>query len=375
MISVIEKHHLSKDRQWLPVVVACGLALLLFFALLDLWQIGFGQAAVALAQVFTDKENLLLLLTAATPFIFCGLAIVMAFRAGIYHLGAEAQFVGGMIMAIGVIENTIDYPHAWLLPAIILASAVGGSAIALVIGLLRRQTGLHEILSSAIMVIAARWLFAPAAKLIDPNQPLDDSLTAINMLLPDVFFGIFHYGFFYALMVGVMAMLLHRYHIIFFQLKLMGYGRHAMVETGQQEKKIYWFIMLVGGGLVGIGGAVALLDNWDGLQAGGDNLLPPLWVLTMGAVIVVYLGRMTPLGVVAISLLLGLVVATLKNLGIAIFDQGFFEIFCCLAFLLLLLIDFLYHYEIDMADMLQRARQESLSPDATKAMAKKRKLK
>ena len=375
MIGFIHKHHLAKDHQWWPVVVAGGLAMVLFFVLLGFVHITFGQVLENMVKVFIDKESFLLLLTTATPFIFCGLAAVLAFRAGIYHVGMEAQFVIGMIMAIGVIEKTMASPTTWLLPMVIMAAAAGGAAIALLIGLLRRQTGLHELLSSALMVIAARWLFVPITNNMDPNQSLDNTLAAINNFLPNILFGIFHYGIFYALAAAVVMALLARYHLFFFQLKLMGYGRHVMVEIGKQEKTIYWFIMLLGGAMVGVGGAIALLENWDGLQSGGADLLPSLWLLTMGTLVALYLGRMTPLGVVAVSLILGMVAVTIKNVGIGMFAQGFFEVFCASSFLLLLLMDFLHRYKIDASDILQRARQENTSPDASNTIAKKRKTK
>ncbi len=310
MIALTKKHTVSKDHQWWPVVIAGLFSLLVFFILLAFYHVSFRETFHSMGMIFLDKNIFLSFLTRATPFILCGLVSAMSFRGGIYNLSAEGQFLAGMILSAWIIEKFSEHVGQWLLIIILIGAGTIGMAMSLVVGMLRRQMGTHEILSSIFLVFVAHYSFAGFENSIDWTK----SLTAIDNFLPDIFFNIFHYGIFYALFSALCFSLLYRYHVISFQIKLMGHGRQGIGETGQKESNIYWFIILTGGTIAGLAGAAALVDNWVGMRAGDGSLAVPLWSLTMVVVVAIAMGRMTPWGTMIISLLLAFVATSLKNL-------------------------------------------------------------
>ncbi len=361
MIALTKKHIVSKDHQWWPVVIAGILSLLAFFILLTFYGVSFHETMQAMGMVFTDKNIFLSFLTRATPFILCGLVSAMSFRGGIYNLSAEGQFLAGMILSAWIIQNFSEHVGQWLLIIILIAAGAIGMVMGLVVGALRRQMGTHEILSSIFLVFVAHYSFAGFENNIDWTK----SLTAIDDFLPNVFFNIFHYGIFYALFAALCFSLLYRYHVISFQIKLMGHGRQGIGETGQKEATIYWFIILTGGIIAGLAGAAALVDNWVGMRAGDASLAVPLWSLTMVVVVATAMGRMTPWGTTLASLLLALVATLLKNLEQKTIPiDGLFEIFCVLSLFCLLAIDFMNRYQLDFDTLLSRFRVNVMASEA-----------
>ena len=91
------------------------------------------------------------MLAKATPLIFTGLAVAVAFRAGLFNIGAEGQMTaGGLAAALtGVAFPTL--PAILLVPLCLLAAAHAGALVALVPGWLRARRGVHEVISSIMM--------------------------------------------------------------------------------------------------------------------------------------------------------------------------------------------------------------------------------
>ncbi len=105
----------------------------------------------------------------ATPLLFAGLSVAMAFRAGLFNVGAEGQmYVGGFAAAL--VGAYVPLPWPLLLPAALLAAAIAGAAWGAVPGMLKARFGAHEVINTimlnfiafSLVAWAGQSLFVPA---------------------------------------------------------------------------------------------------------------------------------------------------------------------------------------------------------------------
>src|SRR5690606_37957169 len=89
-------------------------------------------------------------LTYATPLIFTGLAVGLAFRAGLFNIGAQGQLIFGMIGAL-IVGFSLSLPAIVHIPLAVAAGALAGAAFGAVPGVLKATTGAHEVISSIML--------------------------------------------------------------------------------------------------------------------------------------------------------------------------------------------------------------------------------
>ncbi len=137
-----------------PVIVAW--AVLITFALTAGPILLAGANPIAaygefLVVPLTSRFSILEVLVAATPILFTGAAVAIAFRAGYWNIGAEGQLLLGAIAAAGVGAAAGDLPPIIVLPAMLVAGALAGAAWALVPALLRVRFGIDEVVTTLLL--------------------------------------------------------------------------------------------------------------------------------------------------------------------------------------------------------------------------------
>ena len=137
-----------------PVIV--GWAVLITFALTAGPILLAGANPIAaygefLVVPLTSRFSILEVLVAATPILFTGAAVAIAFRAGYWNIGAEGQLLLGAIAAAGVGAAAGALPPIVVLPAMLLAGGVAGAAWALVPALLRVRFGIDEVVTTLLL--------------------------------------------------------------------------------------------------------------------------------------------------------------------------------------------------------------------------------
>lgn len=256
-------------------------------------------------EPLTNYRGVSELLLKATPLILIGIGLSFGFRAGVWNIGAEGQFIAGAIS--GGTVALLFHPDGgwWLLSAMMLAGVLGGMAWAAIPALLKTRFQANEILTSLMLVYVAdlllRW--AVTGPLKDPqsfNFPeskLFQSAAQMPLLLPG---SRAHVGFLVALVVAAVAAVLLGRHMIGFQLRVLGEAPRAARFAGFSERGIVWLSFLVSGGLAGLAGLFE--------AAGPVGQLVPALPSGYGfaAIIVAFLGRLRPPGIVLAGLLLGL---------------------------------------------------------------------
>lgn len=247
-------------------------------------------------------------LTEATPLIFTGLAVALAFRAGLFNIGGEGQvLIGGMTAVLAGFAIT-GLPWFIHLPIAVLAGFLGGAVWGFIPGFLKAKTGAHEVIVTIMLnYIALRLvdyllkssLFQregrndPISKNIEDSAQLPGLLTWLDPAMK------VHLGLFIAIgAAAVVWWLLFRTNTGF-EFRAVGANPSAARYAGMSVTKVYILVMTIAGGLAGLAGTgqvLGLLDRASpGFSAG----------LGFDGIAVALLGRSNPWGVVGAALLFG----------------------------------------------------------------------
>jgi simple sugar transport system permease protein len=241
----------------------------------------------------------------ATPLILIGLGLAVCFRSNVWNIGAEGQFIVGAIVASGVAMQADASTGRWIVAAVIVAGMVGGMAWAGIVAFLRDRFNANEILVSLMLVYVADQLlgylvYGPWKDPAGYNFP--QTITFLKATqIPKLFTGYrVNIGLLIALAaVGVFWVLLFRTYAGF-QLQVGGLAPAAARYAGFSSRKALWLALLLSGGMAGLAGALEV--------AGPLGQLTPHVPAGYGfaAIIVAFVGRLHPVGVVFSAILMSM---------------------------------------------------------------------
>jgi ABC-type uncharacterized transport system permease subunit len=241
----------------------------------------------------------------AAPLIIIGVGLSIAYRANVWNIGAEGQYIMGGLAATGVALATYSLSGWWILPLMILAGIGGGALYASVPALLRTRLGVNEILTSLMLTYASVQLIyylvrAPWKDPMGMGQP-QTRIFAEAARLPFIIPGtVVHLGVPIAIVVALVAWFIMSRSVFGYQMKVVGAAPHAARYGGFSEHKTIWLALLVSGALAGLAGALEV--------AGPFQRMSPAFPTNYGftAIIVAFLGRLNPLGVVIAGIVLAI---------------------------------------------------------------------
>ncbi len=241
----------------------------------------------------------------ATPLLLIALGLAVCFRSNVWNIGAEGQYVLGAIAASGVALLADGTTGKWIVMAIMLAGIAGGMFWAGITAWLRDRFNANEILVSLMLVYVAVQLlsFMVAGPWKDPqgyNFPQTKNFDLVTRI-PRLFDGSrISIGVFFAL-GGVVAawIFLFRTRAGFAQ-QVGGLAPAAARYAGFSSRRALWLALLVSGGTAGLAGALEV--------AGPIGQLTPYVPAGYGfaAIIVAFVGRLHPLGMVFSALLMSM---------------------------------------------------------------------
>lgn len=241
---------------------------------------------------------------AATPLILTGLAVALPFRAGMFNIGGEGQFLVGAF-AGGLVGFGIDgLPLVVHLPLALAAGMAGGFAWGWIPGILKARTGAHEVivtimLNNVAIFLSDYLLSTDVYQRPDRDDPIS-KLVATSAQLPRFLGGSrIHLGIAVALLAAFGAWWLVQRSTFGFETQAVGRNPAAARTAGMNPNRVFWSIMAIGGALAGLGGYIQL--------AGVQRTLAPGFAAGAGfdGITVALLGRGSALGVVAAALLFG----------------------------------------------------------------------
>ena len=245
------------------------------------------------------------LVVKATPLLLIALGLALCFRSNVWNIGAEGQYILGAMAASGVALLATPDTSRWIVLPILLAGVLGGMAWGGVTALLRDRFNASEILVSLMLVYVATLLlgymvYGPWKDPAGYNFPQTKNFELVTRI-PRLFEGSrLSIGVLLAL-VGAAALwvFLFRTRAGFAQ-QVGGVAPAAARYAGYSSRRALWLALLVSGGAAGLAGALEV--------AGPIGQLTPYVPAGYGfaAIIVVYVGRLHPIGMVFSAILMSM---------------------------------------------------------------------
>lgn len=236
----------------------------------------------------------------AAPLICAGLGVSLAFRAGMFNIGAQGQLIVGAICA-GYVGFTYDLPIVVHLLVAAAAGIAGGALWGGIAGLLKAQTGAHEVITTIMLNYVATSLLLylltkDAFQREGSNNPRSEA-AADTALFPQIL-GV-HSGVLVAFAAAFAVWWLLERSTLGFEMRAVGANADAARTAGMSVPKVYTTTMLVAGALAGLAAVQQILGHHDSLTANVAG------AIGFDAITVALLGRATPLGTVLAGLLFG----------------------------------------------------------------------
>lgn len=243
-------------------------------------------------------------LVSATPLIFTGLSVALAFRVGLFNIGGEGQFLVGAALAAIAGFSFAGLPWFIHLPLAVLAGFVGGALWGFVPGILKARTGAHEVIVTIMMNYIAfnliNWaLKTPLVQREGRSDPISKAVEPSAYLVGLVDGLRIHWGIVIAIVVAIAVSWFLFRSTKGFEFRAVGLNPSAARYAGISIGWSTMMSMVIAGGLAGLGGAAVMLGQSHALTPGfsGDYGFTGIAVALIGA--------NRPLGVVAAAILFG----------------------------------------------------------------------
>lgn len=233
----------------------------------------------------------------AAPLVIIGVGLSVAYRANVWNIGAEGQYIIGGLAGTWVALLTWGMTGWWILPLMILAGIVGGMLYAAIPALLKTRLNVNEILTSLMLTYASVQLIyylirAPWKDPMGmgfPQTRLFSEAARLPTIIPGT---IVHLGVPIAIIVALIAWFVMTRTVFGYRMRVVGAAPQAARYGGFSETRTIWLAMLVSGAFAGLAGVLEVAGPFQRMVPG----FPTNYGFT--AIIVAFLGRLSPLGVV-----------------------------------------------------------------------------
>ena len=245
------------------------------------------------------------LLVKATPLALIAIGLAFCFKNNIYNIGAEGQLTMGAIFGGGIGIYFYDTNAFWLLPLMIIGGAIGGALWAMIPALLKTKFNTNEILTSLMLVYVALLIldYLVVGPWKDPQGysfPKTRSFSESGRM-PILFAGLrVHLGLIITIILILFSWFIFSKTIFGFQLKVSGFSQTAASYAGFNQNTLIYLAFGICGAFAGIAG-LAEVSGPIGLLY---RDISPNYGFT--AIIVAFLGRLHPIGIIFASLVIAL---------------------------------------------------------------------
>jgi general nucleoside transport system permease protein len=261
---------------------------------------------VYFVEPLTDSYSLIEIAVKATPLVMIAVGLSLCYIANVWNIGAEGQFLIGAVCGSWIAVKTQGTDAgAWVLPAMLVAGAVGGALYALIPAICKVRYGASEILTSLMLVYVAELFldYLVRGPWRDPNGfnfPTTaefDPVATVPTLLEG---SRLHLGAVIALIVVMIATVMLGRTIMGFEIRVVGAAPRAARFSGFDSNRLVIITFLISGALAGLAGIIEVAGPVGHLQPG----ISPGYGFT--AIIVAFLGRLNPVGILIAGLFLAL---------------------------------------------------------------------
>lgn len=291
------------------------------------------------------------LLVKAAPVILIAVGLALGFRAGIWNIGAEGQYIMGAIVGGGVALAFYPAEHWFIFPLCIFAGAFGGWLWGMIPAILKVRFRTNETLVSLLLVYVAQSVLAsvslgllknPEGQGFPGSRNLSQYPAVSNT---DLIAGTgIHWGVVIAAGVVILAWILLEKHILGFHIKLAGQAPRAARFAGVSPGKLVLLCMGISGALAGIAGFLEVAGPAGQIKIGFNV------GYGFSAIIVAFLGRLNPIGILLAGLLMALTYVggenAATNLGL---PSAAIQAFQGMLLFFLLAVDLFTNYRLRLA--------------------------
>jgi ABC-type uncharacterized transport system permease subunit len=240
-------------------------------------------------------------LVETVPLVLAGLSVALGFKAGLFNIGAQGQFLIGALAAVTVGGAAAGQPPVVAIPLAILAGLIGGAAWGFMPGILKAVSGAHEVVTTIMLnyvaVSVLAWAVSGPLKVPGSASPITHDVG--NAAFPIIIGSNGHLGIVIAIaMVFLIRWLLDR-TTLGFEIRTVGSNPDAARYAGMRPKALVVLTMSMCGALAGLAGACIVL--------GVTHQMTSSFGTTVGfdAIAVALLARSNPIGIVFSGLLFG----------------------------------------------------------------------
>lgn len=236
-------------------------------------------------------------LTRATPLIFTGLAVAVAFRAKLWNIGAEAQLYIGAVVTAVLGTGLLPLPSFLLLPAIAVSAMAAGALLLLGPALLKTRLGVDEVVTTLllnfiVLLFVSMLLEGPLKDPMGLGWPQSAKVIA-DAQLPRIIQGKrLHYGFVLAILSAVVVWVIMKKTALGYEMRAVGHNREAARFAGIPVNPVLVKTALLSGGLAALAG----FSEVSGLKGNLSLDLSPGYGYS--GIVVAMLAMLNPLGVV-----------------------------------------------------------------------------
>ena len=238
----------------------------------------------------------------AAPLVIAGLSVALAFRCGLFNIGAEGQlYIGAMASAL--------MAYLFAMPILIhplmclIVGVLAGAAWGFVPGLLKAYRGAHEVVTTMMLsysaILLTSWLVGPNGPFWDGSWVSRTPRFYDTALLPLLWGDYLHFGFIIALLAVFGVDYLINRTVLGYELRAVGHNQDAAEFAGINSKKNVAIALAISGGLSGLAGSTEILGTFDRFTAN--------WSAGIGwdGITVAVLGNNNPWGVLAGGIFFG----------------------------------------------------------------------
>ena len=241
----------------------------------------------------------------ATPLMLVAIGLAIGFRANVWNIGAEGQYIMGGAAASAVAVYFYESDSVFVLVAMVIAGGIGGMLWASVPAFLKTRFNTNEILVSLMLVYVAQlmvsWLVH--GPMMDPdgfNFP-QSRMFEESALLPMLVEGTrLNAAFLFALSALLVGYIFMNRSFLGFQMQVAGNAKDAARYAGFSAKRMIWIGMLSGGCMAGLAGMSEVSGPMGQLTEHVSNNYG------FAAIIVAFVARLNPVGIFFASLLMAL---------------------------------------------------------------------
>jgi ABC-type uncharacterized transport system permease subunit len=271
-----------------------------------------GVYRLMIEEAFGGERRIAATLTAATPLLLTGLAAAVAFRAGIFNVGAEGCFYLGGLAAAVIGYAAPSWPSAFVIIAALLAACVIGGAWLVGPGVLRAWLGVDEVVTTLMLNFIAigitSWLVnGPLLARGSANSatpPIAAGAELPRLMPPTTL----HLGFVISLVLVILYGIWSRYAVGGFRARLVGVNPRFSRAVGIEPSRVFVTMMIVSGVIGGLAGGIHALGLVHRFVGG----FSPGYGFT--GVAIALLARNSAIGVIVAAILFGALTSAGANI-------------------------------------------------------------